>query len=838
MFNSPVCAQGRGGAPGAALATGSSRALAVPGCAGWRLAERVSLAQRPGINRRARGAPGPSWCSRPGVRGSGQVGSEGLAPGNGDAPNTRRNVSLESPSLALMATEAVSLPPSAPEECQGDAPTGLCPAGEGMDVPGKEHRPGEGGIDPVIAQEREPGAPKPPGTTGQDEAPTHGQSPAASGEEGNQADHRGACPTPPVQPHPADASGQPACGGENSNVVFGDPPDATPSSEPPQAANVHGQASPGEPKLSASSEQGCQESTEAAGTETGEEKAPSPHGDKSPATSPGSEQPAEESEKDPRLAGEQGPLTLGRAGAQGGQDASCPLKPDGMPVPGGPLLAPGDLAPCSQQGAAGARPEAAVPRSPVATGDSSGPAHLASDGSWEPGGGEGQREGPAGSSAGGAGDNNKPRGEVGAGAVVESEPNEVPPSAAGPRETSPGGDGAREPDGAEDLGGAAGPTDTRDLTGTKDPASPPETAGATDLASEDPAAPSDRGSAAAPTGADTQTSAGDPTGAKDPGAASEQKGESMENGDPSSDGEASPALKLGSETPIEREIRLHQEREETLRRQRGLASSRDTQQYVEVRMKPILSQAQPPAQLPKEKERQWAGAQMQREIQRERLREEDLMQLGKVRGTYDRGTHQELQEKKMLFEQQPNPEPPSPRKPARVTCGSSAKTPRDQGPRGPSFAEANSRANMVILEPSTLLRPSLGRQATLERSPSAQGNPFFRLRSRSPQSRLELEVQEAQKREQELQKQRHSLYGWDLPGDAQWAADGEEPRRSRPERPSCGKLDVTWPPRALLESPQENGLDQVEKSPRSLRQKSALIQRWESGAVSNPESQE
>lgn len=31
---------------------------------------------------------------------------------------------------------------------------------------------------------------------------------------------------------------------------------------------------------------------------------------------------------------------------------------------------------------------------------------------------------------------------------------------------------------------------------------------------------------------------------------------------------------------------------------------------------------------------------------------------------------------------------------------------------------------------------------------------------------------------------------------------------------------------------------QVEKSPRSLRQKSALIQRWESGAVSNPESQE
>ncbi|KAG6930334.1 MISP family member 3 [Chelydra serpentina] len=317
----------------------------------------------------------------------------------------------------------------------------------------------------------------------------------------------------------------------------------------------------------------------------------------------------------------------------------------------------------------------------------------------------------------------------------------------------------------------------------------------------------------------------------------------MENGDPSSDGETSPAappeaLKPGGETPIEREIRLHQEREETLRRQRGLAGPRGTQEYVEVRMKPILSQAQQPAQLPKEKERQWAGAQMQREIQRERLREEDLMQLGKVRGAYDRGTPRELQEKKMLFEQQPSPEPPSPRKPARVPCSSSAKNPPGQGPRGPSFAEANGRASVVILEPSTLLRQGPGRQAPLERSPSAQGNPFFRLRSRSPQSRLELEVQEVQKREQELQKQRHYLYGWAPPWGAQGAAEGEEPHPSRPERPSCGKLDVTWPPPALSESPQENGLDQVEKSPRSLRQRSGLIQHWESGAISNQESQE
>lgn len=315
----------------------------------------------------------------------------------------------------------------------------------------------------------------------------------------------------------------------------------------------------------------------------------------------------------------------------------------------------------------------------------------------------------------------------------------------------------------------------------------------------------------------------------------------MENGSPSGESGAPPAAppeapQPGGETPVEREIRLHQEREESLRRQRGLASPRGGQEFVELRMKPILSQAQLPAQLPKEKERQWAGAQMQREIQREQLREDALVQQGKVRGAYDRGTPQELQEKKLMFEQQPSPEPPSPRKPARLCRGTSAETPPDRGPRGPAFAEANGRAHVIILEPGTLLRPSPG-QVPPERSPSGQASPF-RLRSRSPQARLELEVQEAQEREQELQRLRHNLYGSALPWGAPGAAEEEEPPPRRPERPSCGKLEVTWPPPASAESPQENGLDQVQKSPRSLRQKNALIQRWETGAVCNQESPE
>nr|XP_060615772.1 A-kinase anchor protein 2-like [Anolis sagrei ordinatus] len=278
------------------------------------------------------------------------------------------------------------------------------------------------------------------------------------------------------------------------------------------------------------------------------------------------------------------------------------------------------------------------------------------------------------------------------------------------------------------------------------------------------------------------------------------------------------------ETPIEREIRLHLEREELLRRERGLASLRGTQEYVEVRIRPFLNQS---GTLPKEKERQWAGAQMQREIQRECRREEDLVQLGKVRGAYDRGTPQELQEKKMMFEQHTSPEFLTPRKPA---CGTA------EGTKGPSFAEASRATNMVILDSEVLLRP----QQPPSGRASPTGNPFFCLRAKSPQSLLEQEVQEAQERERELQRQRYSLYGSVSPCQASETSEqGEKEVSTQAERPSCKKLEVTWPPPTSSETSHVNGLYQSEKSPRILRrQRSALIERWESGAVGNQEDED
>ncbi|XP_034952996.2 uncharacterized protein MISP3 isoform X2 [Zootoca vivipara] len=501
---------------------------------------------------------------------------------------------------------------------------------------------------------------------------------------------------------------------------------------------------------------------------------------------------------------------------------------------------------CQQRaaGADGDTPLQAAPKqSPGATGDSSGPAHWG----LAPDCGRQEREGLAAEESSGTGNDSQAQGEAGAKAALESEKGEEEaPSRAGP------GEATCVPESAKDLAGAKDPAGespgSESPTGTRNPAGPQDQAGTMVLASaEDPLGARDRagsqdlaGTACPVAVSEHATSSlkpGDQSllGARDPASTEDLVSPadpvcatSTPSRPPGTGGmdwtgnatEHTEALPAAPETPIEREIRLHQEREEHLRRQRGLASPWGTQEYVEVRIRPILNQNLGPPMLPKEKERQWAGVQMQREIQRECQREEDLVQLGKVRGAYDRGTPQEMQEKLMIFEQHPSPEPPAPRK---MLCSS------PRGARGLSFAEANSTANMVIVDSGALLR---AQRPLPERTP-ASANPFFCLRAKSPQSLLEQEVQEAQERERELQRQRHNLYGSALPCQAAEASAQDEEIPSQPERPSCKKLDVTWPP----PSPPETS--QPERSPRILRrQRSALIQRWESGAVGNQDSED
>ncbi|XP_054859733.1 uncharacterized protein MISP3 [Eublepharis macularius] len=490
---------------------------------------------------------------------------------------------------------------------------------------------------------------------------------------------------------------------------------------------------------------------------------------------------------------------------------------------------------CCQQRAAGTGcdtfPKAVPPLSPVAT-RSLGPA---SEGP-APGCDEQGREGPNAPESLAAGSNSEPLGEAGAKAVLGSERGEEKNKDTGPEHT------IREPEGAQDpkilesviCTSPEDPYDAMVLACTKDSLDTRDQEDSQDLSSTQylVSTPEQAGSSAKPRAillihskepANTEelVNATDPictTHASDELSAARCPMDWMEN-DTGNPENRCPT----TETPIEREIRLHLEREELLRQERGLTSPRGAQEYVEVRIRPILNPSVPPSLLPKEKERQWAGAQMQREIQRECQREEDLVQLGKVRGAYDRGMQQELQEKKMIFEQHSNIDPLPPTK---MVPGSS------EGMRERSFDEADSVTGTVMLASGVL--PQL-QQPLLERPPTA--NPFFCLRAKNSQSLLEREVQEARERERELQRQRHKLYGSALPQQPEETSDQDEEAPFQAEKPPCKKLDVTWPPPSPSETCQVNGLHQLERSPRS-RQKSPLIQRWESGTVGNQESQD
>ncbi|MEE6487560.1 hypothetical protein FKM82_014938 [Ascaphus truei] len=105
------------------------------------------------------------------------------------------------------------------------------------------------------------------------------------------------------------------------------------------------------------------------------------------------------------------------------------------------------------------------------------------------------------------------------------------------------------------------------------------------------------------------------------------------------------------ETPIEREIRLALEREENLRRERGIQSAPEITEMVEISKNPLLMLPQDTQSQKKSKERARTSFFLQREIEKDTQREEALRSEGKVAGLYDRGNAQELDERRKLFEQ-------------------------------------------------------------------------------------------------------------------------------------------------------------------------------------------
>ncbi|NXR38459.1 MISP protein, partial [Zosterops hypoxanthus] len=121
--------------------------------------------------------------------------------------------------------------------------------------------------------------------------------------------------------------------------------------------------------------------------------------------------------------------------------------------------------------------------------------------------------------------------------------------------------------------------------------------------------------------------------------------------------------RVSNETPIEREIRMALEREENLWKERGIQRLTSSSEIVEIQTKPVLNIHTSPGPGRKGKDRGRASLYVQREIEQETKREEDLKRQGRLLGAYDRGTQQELEERRKVFEQEEAPpEKPTPLK--------------------------------------------------------------------------------------------------------------------------------------------------------------------------------
>ncbi|NXS65648.1 MISP protein, partial [Pandion haliaetus] len=113
--------------------------------------------------------------------------------------------------------------------------------------------------------------------------------------------------------------------------------------------------------------------------------------------------------------------------------------------------------------------------------------------------------------------------------------------------------------------------------------------------------------------------------------------------------------KISNETPIEREIRMAMEREENLWKERGIQRLTSSSELVKIQTKPLLSMHASPGPGRKGKDKGRASLYVQREIEQETKREEDLKKEGRLLGMYDRGMQQELDERRRVFEQEEAP---------------------------------------------------------------------------------------------------------------------------------------------------------------------------------------
>ncbi|KAM4584952.1 uncharacterized protein misp3 [Odontesthes bonariensis] len=392
---------------------------------------------------------------------------------------------------------------------------------------------------------------------------------------------------------------------------------------------------------------------------------------------------------------------------------------------------------------------------------------------------------------------------------------------------------------------------------------------------------------------------------------------------------------FSTETPIEKEIRRAIEREHSLRRSRGLPNLPASPEYAEIPLrKTVLSQSlTSKSEWSQDKDRDFAGKKMLHEIHKEARREQDLLKIGKIPGSYDKGTAPQIKEKKQLFEAFQTPSNATysisaKSKTASWSSDSSSSSSNStlenqeeitsQRPtlgdsrvygshgidllkpthsqdfpkggltnstlRGPGSSEGTG-CQLIILESNPSVPAQMrhhvkaeteaiahsegpsnsayrarehggltGREQEEKEDVASKENPFYKLRPSTNLVKVKQDILVAQEREKELRSQRISLYGGIQAGEGGGvqliSLEGKSPssssskeRLDMPDMPgstskggtgpsagrqSFGKLCM-WPPAQGEE--ERTHRSEVLQGPRTPRQKTPLVQRWESGLI-------
>ncbi|XP_035036891.2 uncharacterized protein LOC118123542 isoform X2 [Hippoglossus stenolepis] len=339
-----------------------------------------------------------------------------------------------------------------------------------------------------------------------------------------------------------------------------------------------------------------------------------------------------------------------------------------------------------------------------------------------------------------------------------------------------------------------------------------------------------------------------------------------------------------AETSVEKQIQEENQAKQNLQRSGAVFNLTDNPDVLEIPFKTNILLEPLPSQVDQRSDWQFSEHKMQKEISQEIQRELVLVNQGKIPGGYSKEEIRKLEETKLLFEafQQENPEGPTRlrKHPTTLIRGDAnpsvlertcslerfslerslrlhesetsekiEKSPeylRSKSPTGGSrdktrlspYAKQDKHLRLcrsmdsISSDVSTSAAEARSKTREGRESPILQRNPFFKLRpALALQPEVEKDIRQAREREEELRRQRCTLYGEDRSSSQDEEKSGvTKTLVADVRKQSRGKLERVWPPPSRKDQ-QKSEQSQEPKVQRAGGQKAPLWQRWESGQI-------